>query len=292
MQLLPAHRKNLLDLLQKALSASEFDEMLSIYFADFQQKYLHGDLNQARRSLLLFQHCTARDNEHLPALFEALQSYNPTKYEQLRPYFVGDEGSSAPAKPAASGKKKILFISANPKATAQLDLDKEFRTTQEELRSGSRRDDYQCLLPLLAATTREIMHALEQRPQIVHFSGHGGGDALYVLDREGFAKAISTPMLEEIFGELKGVCECILLNACYSAQQAQALSRLGFTVIGYNLPVGDASAIYFTQGFYLGLGNGNDYLSAARKGKIMLMDEGAGAEVLLEIWKDGEKISQ
>lgn len=223
-------------------------------------------------------------------VLEVFQQENPVKYEQFRPYH---SGGAAAMPPQAHAEKKadvktILFVAANPKTTNHLDLDIEYRSTQEQLKSGTHRDHYQCLLPVFAATKIALMQALSQKPQIVHFSGHGGCDGLYLLDAHGFPKTISLTTLQLLFGELKEATECILLNSCYSATQAKSLSELGFTVIGYNRPIGDEPSIAFAQGFYLGLAAGDDYRAAARKGLALLLDDHEEESIKLQVWQQGE----
>ena len=55
----------------------------------------------------------------------------------------------------------------------------------------------------------------------------------------------------------KGV-ECVVLNACYSEVQAEAIHQHINHVIGMNRAIGDKAAINFTVAFYDGLAAGED----------------------------------
>jgi hypothetical protein len=81
-------------------------------------------------------------------------------------------------------QKTILFLAANPKKTAQLDLEKEVEAVQQELARLQRHEPF--IFKTQWATTLEgVRHALlDHEPQIIHFSGHGAGQAGIVLENE------------------------------------------------------------------------------------------------------------
>ena len=179
--------------------------------------------------------------------------------------FQGINSSQIDASIGHSKKKKkkttkILFMGANPKNAQSLDLNKEYRTLQQEMRQGSQRDAFEWLLPVFAATLSEMMRGLNQAPNIIHFSGHGLNKGLVLEDDKAYAQVISNEMLSLLFKDLKGTVKIIFLNSCYSSAQAQFLSELGCHVIGYNTPVGDLIAQSFAKGFYLGLSDGKGCL--------------------------------
>ena len=98
---------------------------------------------------------------------------------------------------------------------------------------------------------------LEHRPRIVHFSGHGAGEEGLVLESDaGQVQLVSTQALSNLFKNFAGTIECVLLNACYSEVQANAIGEHINYVIGMNEAIQDRAAIYFTRGFYQALGNG------------------------------------
>lgn len=183
---------------------------------------------------------------------------------------------------------KILFMAANPKNAQSLDLNTEYRTLQQEMRQGSKRDKFEWLLPVFSTTLTEMMRGLNQQPQIIHFSGHGLNKGLLIEDENAYAQVISNEMLALLFKELKGIVQIIVLNSCYSSAQAQFLSQLDCYVVGYNTPVGDKVAQSFAKGFYLGLSDGKDFLGAVNTGRVLVMGEHPKAKLPLEIWKDGQ----
>lgn len=83
-------------------------------------------------------------------------------------------------------KKKIAFLAAEPTETAQLRLGEEIREIQESLKLARYRDDFELVL-IPAVRTRDLVDTLRnEKPHIVHFSGHGTqAGELLIEDRVG-----------------------------------------------------------------------------------------------------------
>ncbi|MGB8700147.1 MAG: dynamin family protein [Thermosynechococcaceae cyanobacterium] len=153
--------------------------------------------------------------------------------------------------------KRILFLAANPKNTSPLRLDKEVR----EIENGliSKKPGQFCFEKKWAVRPVDIQRAmLEFKPHIVHFSGHGEGiEGLVLESNEGdFGQLISTEALEGLFKLFSDEVECVILNACYSEVQADAINAHIHHVIGMNQSIGDKAAIDFSVGFYDAIGTG------------------------------------
>lgn len=187
-------------------------------------------------------------------------------------------------------RTKILFMAANPKNTQSLNLNVEYRTLQQEMRQGSKRDTFEWLPPIFAATLTEMMRGLNQQPNIIHFSGHGLNKGLVLEDEKAYAQVVSNEMLDLLFKDLRGIVEIIVLNCCYSTTQAEFLSKIGCYVLGYNIPVGDKIAQSFAKGFYLGLSDGKDFKGALNSGRVLAMGEQPKDKLPLAVWKDGVQI--
>ncbi|MEM6353195.1 MAG: AAA-like domain-containing protein [Cyanobacteria bacterium P01_D01_bin.14] len=177
--------------------------------------------------------------------------------------------------------RKILILAVNPKDTAQLRLDEEIRQVKEALKLADGRDrhDHFDVTSELAVRTGDLhRHLLHHKPHIVHFSGHGTGErGLAFEDKNGTAKLISTATLDRLFRLCRGV-ECVLLNACHSAAQIDAIAQYVGHVIGMNQAIGDTAAIKFAEGFYDGLGYGRDYAEAFEFGLLSIEAEGIPEE--------------
>lgn len=156
--------------------------------------------------------------------------------------------------------KRILILTANPLQTSRLRLDEEVREIEAALRRARHRDQLE-LIPCWAVTPREMRRAvLEESPQIVHFSGHGAGEqGLALEDETGQVKLVNATALAGLFKLFAENVECVLLNACYSEIQAEAIRQHINYVIGMNQPIGDRAAIEFAVSFYDALGTGKDY---------------------------------
>jgi len=67
---------------------------------------------------------------------------------------------------------------------------------------------------------------MKVKPKIVHFCGHGtGSSGIAFEDENGEAKLINTDSLANFFKLCSTHVKCVLLNACYSEVQADAISN-------------------------------------------------------------------
>jgi hypothetical protein len=160
-------------------------------------------------------------------------------------------------------KIKILLLAANPKSTDPLRLGEEIREIDIVLKQANHRDRFE-LIPKFAVRVGDLRDAmLSQSPQIVHFSGHGAGQAGLVLEDDlGKQAFVTTEALARFFQSFADTVECVLLNACYSEIQAEAINQHINCVIGMNQSIGDRAAIEFAKGFYAALGSGRSIEAA------------------------------
>lgn len=171
--------------------------------------------------------------------------------------------------------KKILILAANPKDTTKLRLDEEVREIQEGLQRSRRRDQF-AIISRWAVRTDDLRRALlDHEPQVVHFLGHGAGaKGLILEDDVGQMKLVSASSLARLFKLFQDKVECVVLNACYSEVQAEAIQQHIDYVIGMNQAIGDRAAIEFAVGFYDGLGAGRSYADAFEFGLSAIDLEG------------------
>jgi CHAT domain len=169
---------------------------------------------------------------------------------------------------SATPVNKILILTANPKGMSQLRLNEELREIKNGLRRAKARDQF-LIQSAEALRYRDIRQAiLDYEPQIVHFSGHGEGeDGLVFEDGTGKAKLVDAEALAGLFELLTQHVKCVLLNACYSEIQAQAIAQHIDYVIGMSQAIGDTAAIEFALGFYEGLGAGRSFEDAYKFGR-------------------------
>jgi hypothetical protein len=115
---------------------------------------------------------------------------------------------------------------------------------------------------------------LKVNPRIVHFSGHGTIDGLVFENQERQTHIVNPEALADLFKLFAGKVECVLLNSCYSAPQAEAISKHINYVIGVTNEISDKAAIEFAVGFYDALGAGWPIEEAYRVGCSALRLEG------------------
>lgn len=149
---------------------------------------------------------------------------------------------------------KILFLAANPQGTARLSLDREYSQIQDALRRSKLRDRFELVSRPAADSTSLRRALLDETPDIVHFSGHGEGQAGLVLEgSDRKPKPATGEALSELFKHFPTI-KCVLLNACYAEVQARAILQHVDYVIGMKQAIRDDAAIAFAIGFYDGLG--------------------------------------
>ena len=163
--------------------------------------------------------------------------------------------------------RTILVLSANPKNTNKLRLDEEIRDIQAALEKARNRDQFVIVTRPALRVDGLIHELLSVKPQIVHFSGHGVGEEGLVLENQsGQAQPVSTEALAGLFKLFENQIECVVLNACYSKIQAEAIHQHIDCVIGMNSAIGDRAAISFANGFYTALSSGRSYSDAYQFG--------------------------
>ena len=172
-------------------------------------------------------------------------------------------------------KKTILFLAANPSDTDRLGLGAEISEIQTELAQSTHRDCF-AFEPILATTPNAMQRAiLKARPQIVHFSGHGSGeDGLLLEDDSGQSQFVTAQSLSDLFELFADCVECVVLNACYSDIQSQAIAQHIPYTIGMTQAVGDRAAKEFSLGFYEALWEGQDIPFAFEYGRRRISMQG------------------
>lgn len=164
-------------------------------------------------------------------------------------------------------QKQILVLASNPKGTSALDLDREIREIREGLRQSPHRDQFQIEWRGAVRPIDLRRSLLEVKPQIVHFCGHGSGTGGLVLENDdGNELFVENEELSRLFEIFSNHVECILLNACYSEVQANALIQHINYVIGMSQEIPDNAAIAFSIGFYDGIGAGESVETSYKLG--------------------------
>jgi hypothetical protein len=172
-------------------------------------------------------------------------------------------------------KVKVLFVAANPTGSQPLQLDEEIRQITTKVRAAEFRDSLE-LVSRWAVRPDDLLQALlELKPHVVHFSGHGSqAQELILLDVRGNPLPVSQEALVHLFHTLRDNVRVVVLNACYSRPQAEALAQTIDCTIGMNRAIGDEAAIVFAASFYRAVGFGRTVKEAFELGKAALLLEG------------------
>lgn len=179
--------------------------------------------------------------------------------------------------------QKILILSA---IAHGLRLDQEIRKIEDAIRRAVRREFFEIRVRT-AVRSVDIRRAIaEEKPQIVHFCGHGLKDGSLLLEDDGGQdKPVNPKGLGALFNLHADYVNCVLLNFCHSQKPAEVISQYINYAIGMNQTIEDKAAIAFAQGFYDALGynnNGNQDLL------VRAFEEGLVA-VQMENISEGDK---
>lgn len=168
-------------------------------------------------------------------------------------------------------RPKILFLTSDPSNAPRLRLGQEFRDIQNCLRFGASQGGCQ-IVQRMSVRPRDLSQAiLEERPSIVHFSGHGTASGELCLENDlGQMHPVSARALADLFALFAEQVQCVMLNACFSEMQAQAIAEHISYVVGMTQSIDDAAAIVFVCGFYKGVAAGRSIPDAFRLGVVEL----------------------
>lgn len=183
-------------------------------------------------------------------------------------------------------KIKVLFFSADPLSTQpagspRLLLDEEVRQIRKRVDASV----FGNMLEFdwrLAATVRDLQQALEEtRPRIVHFSGHGGSSGLVLAGSDGRPRYVDGPVLRELFQKNPGVIKLVVLTACNSLAQAEAIKDVVGCAIGANARIADDASIEFNAKFYSAIASGRSVQDAFERARMALkLEHPDQAEIL------------
>ena len=153
---------------------------------------------------------------------------------------------------------KLLFMAANPKGSTPLRLDEECREVGAQIRSGENRI---VITSRWAARPDDVIEALlEEKPTILHFSGHGDAEQGLVLEApSGGHQCVSGKALARLLRAIPDSLRLVVFNACDSLGLAQSAATVTDVAIGMNQPIGDRAAITFATGLYQGFAYGRSF---------------------------------
>jgi len=194
---------------------------------------------------------------------------------------------------------KVLFLGANGRDTTQLQLGAEVRDIRRELTMSGLGETFD-LVTELAVRPSDLQNLLlSHSPHILHFSGHGSkqsaelpppgtttrsvsrefleenapegaSSGLLLQDAKGSSVYLRPDVLLALLGILKRdmPLRCVVLNACFTAEQAAAITEHIDCVVGTEREIDDESAIAFTTAFYRAIAYGKNVADAFALGRL------------------------
>jgi len=157
----------------------------------------------------------------------------------------------------------ILFLTSNPQDTNRLAIDEEMREIDQKLLGTQYRDNFVVKSHWAVRISDLQTLFLRHQPSIVHFSGHGSKKSEIILqDASGKNCVVPPKALSKLFSQFSEVIRCVVLNACYSEEQAKIIADSIDCVIGMAGTVTDQAARTFSSAFYQALGYGKDVKTA------------------------------
>lgn len=226
------------------------EQLLNFCVSNYEFSDLYDTLNKYDITVLQITNNIVRRADQkglLQTIHEWAHETNPTRYYEFFPTVI-----------------KILFLASNPKDTDTLDLDKEIQGIQEVLSEAKFKDKFDIKQQWATRTDDLQKLLLRYQPHIVHFCGHGSEDTHQIIleNENGMSHPVSIQALEQLFAILKRNIRCVVLNACQSREQAQAIANHIDCVVGMSEEIGDEAAIKFAAAFYTALGEGENIQTA------------------------------
>ncbi|WP_440086298.1 CHAT domain-containing protein [Streptosporangium sp. LJ11] len=153
----------------------------------------------------------------------------------------------------ATGPVRVLCLFADPLDRSKIRLAEEARLLQEIADRGG--IDLRIRYAVRVADI--IRMIISEKPQILHFAGHGGQSGLLVFgdDRGGVAPVRSEDFAGAVAATV-GVLDCVVLNSCFTTGNAHVFRGATRAVAGSATSIDDRCALAFARGFYTGVAAG------------------------------------
>jgi hypothetical protein len=179
----------------------------------------------------------------------------------------------------APAEVTVLFVAADPDrddGEPPLRLDREVAEIQRRLRMSEYRDSVRFAWRLAARSAELMQHLNEDRPHIVHFSGHSNRHGLVFEDSDGRPRLLSNGQLANLLNVTSDRIRLAMFNSCESSDQAETATAYIDAAIGMEQTIGDTSAKIFAAQFYNSLGFGHSLQKAFDQALVQLEIETGG----------------
>ena len=173
----------------------------------------------------------------------------------------------------------VLFLASNPDTEHHLKLDEEARAIQEKIRMAEFRDAIR-FVSRWAVRPLDVLQAInETNPVAIHFSGHGfeTGELVFT-DQNGAPKAVTAEAISSVVAASSERIQLFFFNACFSEEQAKAVTKHVDAAIGMTDSIGDEAARVFAAAFYSAVGFGKSVQESFAQARAALLLEGIPEE--------------
>jgi hypothetical protein len=145
----------------------------------------------------------------------------------------------------------LLFLAANPRDCKPLELKRERDAIEQAIARASQGQPRLSVVPYLGVDPDEFVnHLYQQRPAIVHFSGHGSRDGIALeTDRESATIVRPDLLANAIQGEAPGT-RLVVVSACDSETSVEPLLRVVPCIISMSRRIDDTTAREFATALY------------------------------------------
>lgn len=173
----------------------------------------------------------------------------------------------------------VLFLAAAPLKESRLRLDQEARDMKEKLKLVDKPKVSILINNEWAVRVDQLQDILlNQKPDVLHFSGHGGRNSICFEDNSGNAADVSGTDFADLLKLAGGTINCVVLNACFSNDVASKITAPVKCVIGCDDSIADNAAVVFSKAFYRALAQGKDFESSFRLARNDVSMQAGSAE--------------
>lgn len=178
---------------------------------------------------------------------------------------------------APHNQVRLALLVSNPEQNASLQTMIEARDIQKAIQSASKGTRFNVKV-VLAPTFDDLIDALNQfDPQIVHFSGHGGGSAL-LLDNESAGQdggeVLDFDIVARLLASTSAKVRLMVLAACDTVAGAECLLAPSRSIVAMSDSIDDEAACAFSARFYKSLADGATLRNSLEQAKLLLEQKG------------------
>lgn len=207
----------------------------------------------------------------------------------------GTPRRGGPRRRDTQARLKIAVLMTNPDRRASLQTAVEARDIQQSVRLGGKADEVDVKL-VPAPTLDTLLDTLNSyRPDVIHFSGHGGGQTL-LFDNERAGEdggmVLDFDMIARVVGATSTAPKLLVLVACDTVDGADRFLDTVPVVIAMADSIDDEAACEFSSRFYRSLSAGETIANSLVQAKLVLESKGYRDANLPSLVARDDKVSQ